>query len=35
MNMIKNRWDKEVADALKNGKRYNSAKTLIRDIKKI
>jgi len=34
MAMIKNRWDKEVANALKNGVRYTSAKTLINDILK-
>ncbi len=32
--VIKARWDKEVADALKNGKRYTSAKTLLSDILK-
>jgi len=31
---IKARWDKETAYALKNGKRYTSAKTLINDILK-
>ncbi|MFA6251760.1 MAG: type II toxin-antitoxin system RelB/DinJ family antitoxin [Candidatus Paceibacterota bacterium] len=34
MSAIKNRWDKEVADALKNGKRYTSAKALLDDILK-
>jgi DNA-damage-inducible protein J len=32
--VIKARWDKEVANALKNGKRYTSAKTLLGDILK-
>lgn len=32
--VIKARWDKEVADTLKNGKRYTSAKTLLSDILK-
>ena len=31
---IKARWDKEVADALKKGKRYTSAKALLDDILK-
>lgn len=34
MAMIRNRWDKEVAGALKNGVRYTSAKTLLNDILK-
>ena len=34
MSAIKNRWDKEVADALKNGKRYTSAKAMHNDILK-
>lgn len=34
MSAIKNRWDKEAADALKNGKRYTSAKALLDDILK-
>ncbi|MEI6581207.1 MAG: type II toxin-antitoxin system RelB/DinJ family antitoxin [bacterium] len=32
--VLKARWDKEVADALKNGKRYTSAKALLGDILK-
>jgi len=34
MSVIKERWDREVSDALKNGKRYTSAKTLLNDILK-
>lgn len=34
MSTIKARWDKEVADALKNGERYTSAKALLDDILK-
>ena len=33
-SVIKARWDKEVTSALKNGKRYASAKTLLNDILK-
>ena len=32
--VLKAHWDKEVADALKNGKRYTSAKALLDDILK-
>ena len=32
--VLKARWDREVAEALKNGKRYTSAKALLDDILK-
>ena len=34
LSVIRAKWDKEVAQALKNGKRYTSAKTLLDDILK-
>jgi len=30
--ILRARWDKEVSNSLKNGKRYNSAKALLGDI---
>jgi DNA-damage-inducible protein J len=34
MAIIRARWDKETTNAIKNGKRYTSAKTLLNDILK-